>query len=370
MGPPLASSRVELHADPGEANDLKLSVDGRFVEIEFSGAPLEAGKGCRKGGARLVRCKPTKPKSFHLPGFPGHANLFPVEVVVDLDLDDRDDRIDARAMPPSFDLRHRKLDLAVLASGGEGSDVIATGRGDDELVGGPGDDLVGGGPGSDVLSAGRGADGSDLLDGGPGSDILDYLRRRAPVTLSLDDLANDGGAGEGDFVSSTENILGGAGDDLVVGDDGRSTFFGLGGDDNLIGGGGRDFLLGDFFGELRGDDRLEGGDGGDVLIGGFGRDALLAGAGDDEVDAVSTDEGGKTDQRDQVDCGLGSDRGRAQRKDVLTDCERVRIVKPDRRAAESLPGRAALDRRFHGLAHRLGEQGIGILAPRLGRRDP
>ncbi|MDR6929125.1 retention module-containing protein [Pseudomonas sp. BE134] len=66
-----------------------------------------------------------------------------------------------------------------------------------------------------------------------------------------------------------DNLLGGAGNDII---------FGQGGNDNLYGGSGNDILLGG-----TGNDLLEGGVGNDTLIGGAGTDTLNGGTGNDTL---------------------------------------------------------------------------------------
>ena len=80
-------------------------------------------------------------------------------------------------------------------------------------------------------------------------------------------------------------VVGGAGNDTLMGGDEPDNFVGGGGKDILDSGGGNDRLDGGngndkLLGGL-GDDRLIGNDGNDVLIGGDGRDEFFAGAGDD-----------------------------------------------------------------------------------------
>ena len=67
-----------------------------------------------------------------------------------------------------------------------------------------------------------------------------------------------------------------------------------------------------------GADALEGNAGADVLDGAGGHDAYAAGDGDDEVLA----EDGK---KEAVDCGAGTDGGRADTGDTLTGCEAVAV---------------------------------------------
>ncbi len=143
---------------------------------------------------------------------------------------------------------------------------VARGTRDDDVVTGTvfGDTIYGL-DGSDLL---RGADGADCLWGGEGPDVLD----------------------------------------------------GDGGDDALWGGNGRDRLVGG-----AGNDRLYGGLKRDVLIGGVGDDQLYPATGQDLVragtgnDVISARDG----SRDVVECGPGTDRVTADRRDRVVGCEQV-----------------------------------------------
>ncbi len=181
----------------------------------------------------------------------------------------------------------------------------------DVLRGGPGPNVLAGGPGNDVLDGGA---GPDALVGGGGRDRADYSARRAPVTVTLDDQAGDGGTGEGDTVHpSVEDVAGGARGDRLTGSERRNRLTGGGGRDVLQGLGGADTLDGG-----DGADRLEGGDGADALSGGAGLDLFVGGEGGDRVDA-------RDGSRDGVDCGGGTDSVTADRRDrVARDCERER----------------------------------------------
>lgn len=90
------------------------------------------------------------------------------------------------------------------------------------------------------------------------------------------------------------------------------TLFGGPGNDLLVGSADQDVLDGD-----AGDDRIYGRGGNDDLYGGPGRDLIVAGAGNDRVFAADGD-------RDTVRCGAGRDEARADRRDRLTNCERVK----------------------------------------------
>jgi Ca2+-binding RTX toxin-like protein len=125
------------------------------------------------------------------------------------------------------------------------------------------------------------------------------------VTVTLDETDDDGEAGEHDAVAvSTENVTGGAGDDVLTGSSAGNALSGGPGNDRL---GGAD-----------GDDRLDGGPGADQLDGGPGTDAFAGGDGDDTLAARDgTAEPG-------IACGAGTDSVAADAADVAAaDCEAV-----------------------------------------------
>jgi hypothetical protein len=95
--------------------------------------------------------------------------------------------------------------------------------------------------------------------------------------------------------------------DALSGGPGPQRIRGRRGDDRIAGGAGDDCLVG-----AGGADRLDGGAGADVLRGGRGGDVLRA------LDG----------SRDQVVCGRGDDRARADRVDRVAGCERVRHPGP------------------------------------------
>lgn len=162
-------------------------------------------------------------------------------------------------------------------SGGSGADRITGDSADNILNGGAGNDTLDGGAGNDELHGGSGDDkvlqglGNDTLDGGDGNDLADYSAERAPLTITLDDAANDGENGERDNVeTNVERVTGGAGGDRLIGDGGANTLIGGGGSDTLVGGGSGD--------------SLQGGDGDDILDGSSGADDVQGGSGNDTAD--------------------------------------------------------------------------------------
>lgn len=123
-----------------------------------------------------------------------------------------------------------------------GDDVINAAAGNDRICGGDGNDFMLGSAGDDQLRGGR---GRDTMSGGTGTDIVNYSGQSTPVSVRLDGTANDGASGEGDNVpDDVENVLGGSGDDSLVGSGAANGLTGANGDDFLAGGGGPDLFSG------------------------------------------------------------------------------------------------------------------------------
>jgi Ca2+-binding RTX toxin-like protein len=243
--------------------------------------------------------------------------------------------------------------------GAGGPDVIDGGAGADSLSGGGGMDGIDGGPDSDRISgdggSGAGNPAADSLLGGTEDDAVVYDERSLPVVVDLEDPGVDGSAGEGDDLAEFEGVVGGEGDDVLVGDAGANTLAGNVGDDvidggpeldQLLGGNGSDTVSyarrtnavsvlvgphggggepnegdhiegmenargGDGADNLRGDDSpnaLDGGPGEDTLSGAGDRDLLQGGDGADALngedgdDTISGDAG-----PDTADGGPGGD---------------------------------------------------------------
>ena len=171
---------------------------------------------------------------------------------------------------------------------GEGADVLAGGGGGDELHGQSDDDRLDGGPGDDLLEGGTGADdvlGGDDVDTAatdiPAIDLTsDTPNPPAPVTVTVDDRADDGGERDrrADNVrTDIEQVLGTTAADVLIGSPGIETLRGGGGGDVLDGLGGPDHLFGD-----DGDDSLRARDGEtDLLHCGNGLDGVVADPVDD-----------------------------------------------------------------------------------------
>jgi Ca2+-binding RTX toxin-like protein len=149
-----------------------------------------------------------------------------------------------------------------------------------------------GAAGNDILRGGADADfffdeaGADTYAGGDGFDGIQY-GLGAPVNVSLDGVANDGLAGEGDNVGTDiEDVFSfGTGPDTVTGN----------ASSNL----------------------LQGGTGADQIDGGPGNDSLLGGSGDDTLRA-------RDGFSDRVSCDAGNaDIAVVDTLDTVSGCETV-----------------------------------------------
>jgi Ca2+-binding RTX toxin-like protein len=197
--------------------------------------------------------------------------------------------------------------------------VVCAGAGNDTLRGGMNLDRLEGDAGDDRFRASETADGADVFDGGAGNDTADYSARTAPLTLRLDDKANDGEASEFDDLR-VEHVVGGAGDDTIDGSDGA---------DILDGGPGNDTIDG-----LGGDDIVNGGDGDDTFIATEaldGADIVNGGEGIDLIDysarAIGIDVSLCTASATMgcdASCACVADDGAASEGDNLINVEDVR----------------------------------------------
>ena len=168
------------------------------------------------------------------------------------------------------------------------STVVADGNDGDDTLNASGlmtaRSTLAGGSGDDVLIPG---DGADSLSGGDGIDRAEY--GGTGLTVSLNDVADDGLPGDGDNVSSDV-------EDVVVDP-------GSGGTATIIGSGGAN--------------QLSMADGGGKLTGGGGSDRLLGGPAADTIDAVDG-------YVDRIDCGGGTDTVTGDQRDqVASNCENV-----------------------------------------------
>ena len=318
----VSAGTLTYTAASGETNQVTIEPNGLLYRITDAGATISPGLGCLTVSSNVVDC-------LAIASFNASA-------------DDMDDTISV---------------VGPLAS---------------TLNGGDGDDTLGGGSGIDTLNGGAGADhlegglGGDTLSGGADIDSVSYSSRTSAVSVTIDNVANDGESGENDDVrSDVQNVTGGNGSDALTGSSGSNVLNGGNGGDTLDGGTGTDVLNGgaggdtvsyalratgvtvdldgvaddgtsgendsigsdveDVIGGLGADtltgnsaaNNLTGGMGNDTLEGGEGADVLLGGAGEDLLRSRDT-------LADQDGCGSENDSVIADSLDLVGgDCEQI-----------------------------------------------
>lgn len=306
----VAAGSVLFQANPGELNRVTMQlVPGSrgVVEIRDDGAALTAGARCTLVSPAVARCDTAADFTDAMVNL-GDGND---TVVID------DPLFGIVTAGPGDDT----VVGACVATGDEGADHLvgcantspAYGH---RFLGGPGDDTIDGGPAADMIDGGggrdtlRGGDGDDNIDdgdgplgepapdhvdGGAGSDTVVYSSRTAAVHVDLSRAdAAQGTAREADLIQGVESVWGGAGDDVLLGNQDAN---------RLDAGPGRD--------------TLDGRGGADHLLGGSGTDTITAGDGDDYI--VSRDV-----YRDSIDCGAGTDQLLSDRGDLVAPgCESV-----------------------------------------------
>ena len=241
----------------------------------------------------------------------------------------------------------------IAAHGGAGDDVLTGGgkfygdRGDDVLRGalrGKSWDRFHGGPGNDLM-VGHGPAGNDALadefyddetDAQAARDVirggknaramLDYSMRERNLSIDLHDAKL---GPEGDRVSGVKDLIGGAGDDELIGTGGTNRFGGGPGNDSLDGRGGGDVLAGG-----ADDDTVLGGNGDDRLeeiyfndtrsaAGPMGSDLFVGGAGADASESVDTSKTNGDIWPDEVRCDADDLPVESDPTDLLRDCARM-----------------------------------------------
>jgi Ca2+-binding RTX toxin-like protein len=144
------------------------------------------------------------------------------------------------------------------------------------------------GAGNDFLLAGQKdccGDSQFIYNGGPDFDTVSYERAVTAVTVTLDDVNNDGlikefGTSRDDIGDTVEQVIGSAFADKLTGDERFNGLFGLGGADTIDPGAGSDRVFGD-----GGNDVVLVKDGADDLVdGGSGTDTATI----DKVDSLTS----------------------------------------------------------------------------------
>ena len=192
--------------------------------------------------------------------------------------------------------------------GGAGTDTLNGGDGADTLIGGIGNDVLNGGLGNDTFTYTFG-DGADTVAGGAGFDTLNIIGTTGNNVLDVIFNGTSITNFEGGTITGVEAINA----DLLAGTDtltyagttanvtvnlatsSASGFASITGIENVVGGSGNDTLIGDaLVNNLNGgvgNDTLDGGLGNDTLVGGLGDDTYIANQGDTLTEAA----GGGTD---------------------------------------------------------------------------
>jgi Ca2+-binding RTX toxin-like protein len=276
----IQGSTIVYTGAPGEANQVDAS---RSTDCGALSSPCVR----INASVNLAPSSATPPAQCHTDGFDW---VCPLPTSITYNLGDQDDQA-------------RDWDGASTIDGGPGPDALFGRGGNDVIDGGPDLDFVIGGPDNDQLQGGLGDDvlesmantfdagdpadssGTDTVAGGPGQDTMSYKGRTEPLSITINNVADDGAAGEGDLIQpDVESVMGGNGNDTITGDAGPNLLYGLQGDDVIHGGPGDDTVDGgpghDTVSGDDGVDRVFGGDDADVVDGGPGPDTI---SGDNET---------------------------------------------------------------------------------------
>jgi serralysin len=188
--------------------------------------------------------------------------------------------------------------------GGSENDLIDGGNGSDTIIGGTGDDTMVAGAGNNSLSGGA---GNDSITGGADLDWLTYAELTAASQAVTVDLFSGMamGAGGVDALAGIENVITGAGNDVVLGSELANALSTGAGNDSLAGG--------------IGADTLDAGAGADTLSGGAGNDSI---AGGNDVDWLTYAELTEASQAVTIDLVTGRASGAAG-ADTITGIENL-----------------------------------------------
>jgi Ca2+-binding RTX toxin-like protein len=319
----VSGGQLQYTAAAGEANDLRVAFTGTHIHLRDS-VPITPGDGCVVDDTGAALCVPGSGQARYSLGNGRDVMRYLAPHAARVDMGADDDTYFGALRDDSFGQNGLVVQDADVI-GGSGSDLITyrsaqggvrvsldgqfndgnRGRenirpdwehiegsnGNDTLIGSDdpnkteqytaraGDDTLVGNHGTDIFNEGTVDSGSDDFNGGSGTDHVNYGARASAVTVNMADLqANDGAAGEGDFVDpNVNNITGTAFGDTLVGASGPNTILGLAGEDSISG--------------LGGSDILNGGVNADRLFGGTENDTLDTA--DNEADRI-------------MDCGTGS----------------------------------------------------------------
>ena len=260
---------------PGGTSNLRVDVSGDGIRVDRLADqgdtdPITPGAGC----------------VFSQDIAGGQRYLCAATTTFDANLGDRDDRV-VSALPGTLAGQAGADRL----TGGSAPQTLLGGDGDDRLFPLEGADTADGGPGDDEFNSE--VDGAaDVFIGGSGRDSVGLcafsLDGPAVVRITLDGVADDGLAGEGDDAGADIEDAAACSREPV-----GSEITGSALPNALYG--------------SEGPDTIDGREGADHLVGGAGADRLLARDGD----------------ADFVNCGADSDTAVVDQHDTLADCESV-----------------------------------------------
>jgi hypothetical protein len=226
------SSMVAYVTSPAATTRHNVSItrSGRTVTVDDS-VPVRAGAGCSavSGDSTKARCT---------------LKVDPTWLRVRLGEGD-----DVLVNRTDLSMSANTLNGNDRITGGPKRDILKGDIGNDDLSGYLGNDIEDGGPGNDWFiqsgDPGTTAD-ADSFIGGSGLDQVSYFARSKPVTADADAVrGDDGAAGEHDTIgASVEAIMGGGGNDRLLGTSRVDYVYGSAGNDRLDGGTGRDYLNG------------------------------------------------------------------------------------------------------------------------------
>jgi Ca2+-binding RTX toxin-like protein len=128
-------------------------------------------------------------------------------------------------------------------TGGSGNDSLFGGGGDDILYSGDGNDSVDAGDGNDLIVGGDGA-GDDRYTGGAGTDTVKYTSANTAIRVDLTSGTASGADIGSDTLAQIENVIGGKGNDALIGSASANRLDGYTGNDAMDGGAGNDTMLG------------------------------------------------------------------------------------------------------------------------------
>ena len=302
---------LTYNAAAGETNNVTVSLDGAVYRITDPGATITPMFGCAAVNANEVTCTAAGVDRVDLQlDDLGDTNTLSPTVTVRSDISGEAGQDTLNGGDGARSSLFGGADNDTLNAGAAGArldgdagnDTVNGGAGFDDVEAGLGDDVGFGNGGEDSFDGGSAPDGADTFNGGPGIDDLRYGSRTADVTATLDGVADDGEAGEGDNVMpDIERVDGGQGNDLIVGGPANEELRGAAGNDTVRGGAGDDQTDGD-----DGDDSVAGDAGNDVVRGGDGIDLVDGGEGDDVLESFSFVVG-SDDGADVLGGGPGSD---------------------------------------------------------------